>query len=70
MWVNDSKATNVESTLVGLRAMVGRKVVLLLGGVAKVMKGEECRQPRDRHVFNFCIAFIHVGRISRLRAGI
>ena len=34
LWVNDSKATNVESTLVALRSMT-RPTVLLLGGIHK-----------------------------------
>jgi hypothetical protein len=36
LWVNDSKATNVDATLVGLKGIVGRRAVVLLGGLAKV----------------------------------
>jgi UDP-N-acetylmuramoylalanine--D-glutamate ligase len=35
LYVNDSKATNVASTLVALRAFTGRRVHLLLGGQGK-----------------------------------
>jgi UDP-N-acetylmuramoylalanine--D-glutamate ligase len=35
LYVNDSKATNVASTLVALRAFAGRRVHLLLGGRGK-----------------------------------
>ena len=34
--MNDSKATNVDATLVGLRGIVGKKAVVMLGGLAKV----------------------------------
>lgn len=37
LWLNDSKATNVDATLVGLRGLVGKKAVVLLGGLAKVV---------------------------------
>lgn len=36
LWVNDSKATNVDATYIGLKGVVGRKAVVLLGGLAKV----------------------------------
>ena len=36
VWINDSKATNVEATAVALQGLGGRKAVVLLGGVAKV----------------------------------
>uniref|UniRef100_A0A7I4EYU4 UDP-N-acetylmuramoyl-L-alanyl-D-glutamate synthetase n=1 Tax=Physcomitrium patens TaxID=3218 RepID=A0A7I4EYU4_PHYPA len=39
VWVNDSKATNVDSTSVGIRSIVGKKAVVLLGGQAKVGVG-------------------------------
>jgi len=35
LWVNDSKATNVEASAVGVRAMGRRPTVVLLGGRAK-----------------------------------
>ena len=35
LYVNDSKATNVASALVALRAFAGRRVHLLLGGQGK-----------------------------------
>ncbi|KAH7660331.1 UDP-N-acetylmuramoylalanine-D-glutamate ligase MurD protein [Dioscorea alata] len=38
-WVDDSKATNVESTLTGLMGLKEHKLVVLLGGLAKVMSG-------------------------------
>jgi hypothetical protein len=36
LWINDSKATNVEASLVGINSIHGRKAVVLLGGQAKV----------------------------------
>lgn len=35
-WVDDSKATNVEATYVGLMGLKKQKSVVLLGGLAKV----------------------------------
>ncbi|PON58126.1 UDP-N-acetylmuramoylalanine-D-glutamate ligase [Parasponia andersonii] len=40
-WVNDSKATNVDATYAGLTALKGKKSVILLGGIAKVLDGQE-----------------------------
>nr|CAD1831343.1 unnamed protein product [Ananas comosus var. bracteatus] len=37
MWVDDSKATNVESTYTGLMGLKDHKAIVLLGGVAKVL---------------------------------
>ncbi|OAE34853.1 hypothetical protein AXG93_2528s2220 [Marchantia polymorpha subsp. ruderalis] len=37
LWVNDSKATNVDATYVGIKGIVGRKAVILIGGLAKVL---------------------------------
>jgi UDP-N-acetylmuramoylalanine-D-glutamate ligase len=36
LWVDDSKATNVEATYVGLKGLKERHSVVLLGGIAKV----------------------------------
>ncbi|KAL2610887.1 hypothetical protein R1flu_022579 [Riccia fluitans] len=36
LWINDSKATNVDAALVGMKGITGRKAVVLLGGLAKV----------------------------------
>lgn len=36
LWVNDSKATNVDATYTGVKGVRGRKAVVLLGGLAKV----------------------------------
>lgn len=36
IWVDDSKATNVEATYAGLMGLKGQKSVILLGGLAKV----------------------------------
>ncbi|GAQ81307.1 hypothetical protein KFL_000770010 [Klebsormidium nitens] len=36
LWIDDSKATNVEASMVGIRGVQGRKAVVLLGGRAKV----------------------------------
>ena len=38
VWVDDSKATNVEATYTGLVGLKGQKSVVLLGGIAKVEK--------------------------------
>ena len=35
LWVNDSKATNAESAIVGLRAFAGRPIVWIGGGASK-----------------------------------
>ncbi|CAL9047956.1 unnamed protein product [Musa banksii] len=40
-WVNDSKATNVESTLTGLKGLKEHNAVVLLGGVAKALNDRE-----------------------------
>lgn len=40
-WVDDSKATNVESTYTGLMGLKEHKSVILLGGLAKVLNNQE-----------------------------
>lgn len=35
--MNDSKATNVHAACIGLKGIIGRKAVVLLGGLAKVL---------------------------------
>ncbi|KAJ4706474.1 UDP-N-acetylmuramoylalanine--D-glutamate ligase-like [Melia azedarach] len=40
-WVDDSKATNVEATYAGLMGLKEHKSVILLGGQAKVLNGQE-----------------------------
>ncbi|ESR34727.1 hypothetical protein CICLE_v10004787mg [Citrus x clementina] len=40
-WVDDSKATNIEATCTGLMGLKGHKCVILLGGQAKVLNGQE-----------------------------
>lgn len=42
LWVDDSKATNVEATCVGLKGLKERHSVVLLGGIAKVLNKEGC----------------------------
>ncbi|CAL5420882.1 unnamed protein product [Camellia sinensis] len=37
IWVDDSKATNIEATYTGLMGLKGQKSVILLGGAAKVI---------------------------------
>ncbi|XWS43200.1 hypothetical protein CRYUN_Cryun16bG0082200 [Craigia yunnanensis] len=39
-WVDDSKATNIEATYAGLMGLKGKKSVVLLGGLAKVLNGQ------------------------------
>ncbi|GLJ22108.1 hypothetical protein SUGI_0414770 [Cryptomeria japonica] len=40
LWVDDSKATNVEATYAGLEGLRGQPSVVLLGGIAKVLNKE------------------------------
>ncbi|KAL5812467.1 hypothetical protein ACOSQ3_027417 [Xanthoceras sorbifolium] len=40
-WVDDSKATNVEAAYAGLMGLKGQKCVVLLGGLAKVLNGQD-----------------------------
>lgn len=37
LWINDSKATNVEATYTGLKGLTKHRAVVLLGGLAKVL---------------------------------
>ncbi|XP_058209882.1 uncharacterized protein LOC131322540 isoform X2 [Rhododendron vialii] len=39
IWVDDSKATNVEASYTGLVGLKGQKSVILLGGLAKIRQG-------------------------------
>ncbi|KAI9161886.1 hypothetical protein LWI28_021743 [Acer negundo] len=54
-WVDDSKATNVEAAYAGLMGLEGQKCVVLLGGVAKVLNGQDSNgfeqliQPLNHH---------------------
>eukprot|EP00850_Spirogloea_muscicola_P003939 SM000016S01927 [mRNA] locus=s16:621457:622708:- [translate_table: standard] len=41
LWINDSKATNVEAAMAGLAGLGGRKAVVLLGGLAKAGRAGE-----------------------------
>lgn len=36
LWINDSKATNVDATYTGLKGFTKQRAVVLLGGLAKV----------------------------------
>ncbi|KAL6273043.1 hypothetical protein ACE6H2_023735 [Prunus campanulata] len=40
-WVDDSKATNVEATYAGLMGLKRQKSLILLGGLAKVLDGQQ-----------------------------
>ncbi|WOK98132.1 hypothetical protein Cni_G06842 [Canna indica] len=40
-WVDDSKATNIESTLTGLKGFKEQKAVVLLGGLAKALNEQD-----------------------------
>ncbi|XP_031280240.1 uncharacterized protein LOC116138694 [Pistacia vera] len=40
-WIDDSKATNVEAAYVGLMGLRRQKCVVLLGGLAKVLNGQD-----------------------------
>ncbi len=48
LYVNDSKATNVASTLVALEAFADRRVRLILGGQGKGQDFAELREPVER----------------------
>jgi UDP-N-acetylmuramoylalanine--D-glutamate ligase len=48
LYVNDSKATNVASTLVALEAFSGRSVHLILGGQGKGQDFTSLREPVER----------------------
>ena len=48
LYVNDSKATNVASTLVALDAFAGRPVHLILGGQGKGQDFSALREPVQR----------------------
>ncbi|EFJ37622.1 hypothetical protein SELMODRAFT_229823 [Selaginella moellendorffii] len=37
LWINDSKATNVDAAYTGIKGLADRKAVILLGGLAKVL---------------------------------
>lgn len=43
-WVDDSKATNIESTYTGLIGLKDQKLVVLLGGIAKISNGENSNE--------------------------
>lgn len=45
LWVNDSKATNVDATLTALAAFPGRRIHLILGGLAKGQTFKALRAP-------------------------
>ncbi|CAM6101780.1 unnamed protein product [Calypogeia fissa] len=53
LWINDSKATNVDAIVVGLRGITGRKAVVLIGGLAKVV--QEQNLGFDRTKRSFCL---------------
>jgi UDP-N-acetylmuramoylalanine--D-glutamate ligase len=48
LFVNDSKATNVASTLVALDAFAGRRLHLILGGEGKSQDFSALREPLER----------------------
>lgn len=60
LWVNDSKATNVDSTLVALAAFEGRGVHLILGGLAKGQSFEALRAP----IAAGCASVLLIGEAS------
>lgn len=37
LWINDSKATNVDATYTGLKGFTKQQAVVLLGGLAKIL---------------------------------
>jgi UDP-N-acetylmuramoylalanine--D-glutamate ligase len=57
LYVNDSKATNVASTLVALDAFAGRPLHLILGGQGKAQDFTSLREP----VGNSCAAVYLIG---------
>ena len=60
LYVNDSKATNVASTLVALQAFAGRPVHLILGGQGKGQDFSSLREP----VRSGCAAVYLIGEHS------
>jgi UDP-N-acetylmuramoylalanine--D-glutamate ligase len=60
LYVNDSKATNVASTLVALEAFAGRPVHLILGGQGKGQDFSTLREP----VRSSCAAVYLIGEHS------
>jgi UDP-N-acetylmuramoylalanine--D-glutamate ligase len=64
LYVNDSKATNVASTLVALDAYAPGTVHLILGGQAKSQDFTPLREPVERH----CQAVYLIGEDSSLIA--
>ena len=60
LWVNDSKATNVDSTLVALVAFEERPIHLVLGGLAKGQTFEALREPVGRH----CASVLLIGEAA------
>ena len=61
LYVNDSKATNVASTLVALDAFAGRPVHLILGGQGKGQDFTALRGAVERH----CTALYVIGEDAR-----
>lgn len=54
LWINDSKATNIDATLAALRTFGDRKIHLILGGDDKGVELEELftpLSPYDLHVY-------------------
>jgi UDP-N-acetylmuramoylalanine--D-glutamate ligase len=64
LWVNDSKATNVASTLVGIDAFPARTVHLILGGRGKGQDFSALRAPVERR----CEAVYLIGEDAPLIA--
>ena len=60
LWVNDSKATNVDSTLVALVAFDRRPIHLVLGGQAKGQTFEALRDPIAEH----CASVLLIGEAA------
>ena len=70
LYVNDSKATNVASTLVALEAFAGRPVHLILGGRGKGQDFSALREPVQRCAAAVYLIGEHAGTIAAALANI
>jgi UDP-N-acetylmuramoylalanine--D-glutamate ligase len=70
LYVNDSKATNVASTLVALDAFVGRPLHLILGGRGKGQDFTSLREPVQRACAGVYLIGEHAATIASTLANI
>jgi len=70
LYVNDSKATNVDSTLVALASFAGEPVHLILGGGGKGQDFTPLREPAARCAGVYLIGTDGPAIGAQIRAGI